>query len=82
MIAHYHYTEYVERFEEIYNMLSKEAVLDGTFEHQFGNIQGALRREPFDQYFLDQIRIWRNMLGRWQSPFHSVQASADSEWRA
>ncbi len=51
MIAHYHYTEYVERFEEIYNMLSKEAVLDGTFEHQFGNIQGALRREPFDQYF-------------------------------
>lgn len=63
MIAHYHYSEYVERFEEIYNMLSKEAALDGTFEHQFGNIQGALRREPFDQYFLDQIRTWRNMLG-------------------
>lgn len=63
MIAHYHYTEYVERFEEIYNMLSKEAVLDGTFEHQFENIQGALRREPFDQYFLDQIRTWRNKLG-------------------
>lgn len=63
MIAHYHFNEYVEHFEEIYNMLSKEAVLNGQFEHQFGNIHGALRREPFDQYFLNQIRTWRNMLG-------------------
>ena len=63
MIAHYHFDEYVERFEEIYNMLSKEAVLTGQFERHFGNIQGALRREPFDQYFLDQIRAWRMMLG-------------------
>lgn len=63
MIAHYHFDEYVERFEEIYNMLSKEAVLTGQFERHFGNIQGALRREPFDQYFLDQIRTWRMMLG-------------------
>lgn len=63
MIAHYHFNEYVDRFEEIYNMLSKEAVLSGQFEHQFGNIRGALRREPFDQYFLDQIRTWRNILG-------------------
>lgn len=63
MIAHYHFDEYEESFEEIYNMLSKEAVLTGQFEHHFGNIQGALRREPFDQYFLDQIRTWRMMLG-------------------
>ena len=63
MIAHYHFDEYVERFEEIYNMLSKEAVLTGQFERHFSNIQGALRREPFDQYFLDQIRTWRMMLG-------------------
>lgn len=63
MIAHYHFNEYVEKFEEIYKMLSKESVLEGEFERQFGNIRGALRREPFDQYFLDQIRTWRNMLG-------------------
>lgn len=63
MIAHYRFDEYVERFEEIYNLLSKEAVLTGQFERQFGNIQGALRREPFDKYFLDQIRTWRTMLG-------------------
>ncbi len=63
MIAHYHFKEYVERFEEIYTMLSKEAVLNGQYERQFGRIHEALRREPFDQYFLDQIRTWRNMLG-------------------
>lgn len=63
MIAHYHFDEYVEKFEEIYKMLSKESVLEGEFERQFSNIRGALRREPFDQYFLDQIRTWRNMLG-------------------
>lgn len=63
MIAHYHFDEYVEKFAEIYSMLSKEAVLEGEFERQFGNIHGALRREPFDQYFLDQIKHWRNMLG-------------------
>lgn len=62
-ISHYHFEEYVDRFEEIYSLLSKESVLDGEFERQFGNIRGALRREPFDQYFLDQIRTWRNMLG-------------------
>lgn len=63
MIAHYHFDEYAEKFEEIYNLLSKESVLEGKFERQFGNIRGAVRREPFDKYFLDQIRNWRNRLG-------------------
>jgi type I restriction-modification system DNA methylase subunit len=63
MIAHYHFEEYAEKFEEIYQLLSKESVLNGDFERQFGTIRGALRREPFDLYFLDQIRSWRNLLG-------------------
>lgn len=64
LIAHYHYSEYEDKFEEIYGLLSKEAVLTGEFERQFGNIQGAFRREPFDEYFLEQIRSWRNSLGK------------------
>lgn len=63
MIAHFRFDEYVDKFEEIYRLLSKESVLNGEFERQFGNIRGALRREPFDQYFLDQIKAWRNFLG-------------------
>lgn len=63
LIAHYHYTEYVEKFDEIYSVLSKESVLNGAFQQIFGNIRGAMRREPFDAYFLDQIRGWRHRLG-------------------
>ena len=63
MIAHYHFDEYIERFEEIYNLLSKEAALTGEFENRFENIRRAVRREPFDQYFLSQIKSWRNALG-------------------
>lgn len=63
LVVHYHFTEYVERFDEIYNLLSKESVLSGKFEAQFGNIRSAFRREPFDEYFLQQIRTWRNLLG-------------------
>lgn len=76
MIAHFHVNEYVDRFPEIYNMLSKEAVLEGEFDRQFGNIHGALRREPFDQYFLDQIRKWRNTLGE---DIHKNNPGVDNE---
>lgn len=63
VIAHYHFEEYEDKFEQIYCFLSKESVLTGEFERQFGSIREALRREPFDLYFLNQIRAWRNMLG-------------------
>ena len=63
LIAHYHYTEYAAKFEEIYQYLSKDSVLNGEFQRQFGDIRGALRREPFDAYFLQQIRSWRALLG-------------------
>ena len=64
MIAHYHYTEYVEKIDEIYGLLSKEAVQTGHFNEVFGNIHTALRREPFDLYFLQQIKQWRLALGK------------------
>ena len=51
LIAHYSYTEYVEKYDEIYGLLSKEAVLSGAFAARFDSIRGAFRREPFDEYF-------------------------------
>ncbi len=63
LIAHYNYTEYEEKFTEIYSLLSKQAVLSGSFAAQFENIRGAFRHEPFDEYFLKQIKEWRGMLG-------------------
>ncbi|MCD8120308.1 MAG: hypothetical protein LUE29_12680 [Lachnospiraceae bacterium] len=64
MIAHYTYDEYVDKFDEIYGMLSKEAVLSGNFAKRFENVRGTLRSESFDEYFLDQMREFRLMLGR------------------
>ena len=63
MVAHYHFSEYADKFDEICQLLSREAVLSGAFESNFGDIQGAYRREPFDEYFLQQIKSWRNVLG-------------------
>lgn len=63
LIAHYSYTEYEEKFDEIYALLSKESVLSGAFAERFKNIRGAFRREPFDEFFLKQIKTWRMNLG-------------------
>ena len=63
LIAHYHYTEYVDKFDEIYQLISKEAVLSGAFASTFEKIHSTLRREPFDEYFLKQINNWRISLG-------------------
>lgn len=63
LIAHYHYTEYVEKFDEIYGMLSKEAAISGEFDNKFASLSGPFRREPFDEYFLKQIKKWRIIFG-------------------
>lgn len=59
MIAHYHYTEYVEKFTEIWNLLSREAVVSGRFVNYFSKITSPLKKEPFNEYFLYQIKKWR-----------------------
>lgn len=54
--------EYVERFDDLWRALSKESVLDGTFESEF-DIERELRGEAtFDDVFLEQIRGWRRDL--------------------
>lgn len=63
LIAHYSFTEYEEKYDEIYSLLSKESVLSGSFAERFETVRGAFRREPFDEYFLKQIKMWRLNLG-------------------
>lgn len=76
LIAHYCYTEYEDKFDEIYGLLSKEAIISGAFTSKFENVAGAFRREPFDSYFLNQIKHWRTMLGT--DIYHNV-TSIDEE---
>lgn len=58
----YHYTEFIAQFDEIYALLSFEAVTSGAIEHFFAVApQGAA---PFDEYFLRQIIDWRQRLAQ------------------
>ena len=61
-IAHFHFTEYVDKFDEISRLLSYETVVSGAFERTFANISSSLKKEPFDKYFLSQIKVWRLVL--------------------
>lgn len=61
----YYYKEYEERFDEIYSLISREAVYTGAFDaftedHFTG--RGGYRKEV-DDTFLEQINQWRVSLG-------------------
>jgi type I restriction-modification system DNA methylase subunit len=51
--------EYVERFDELWDAFSREAVLDGRFDEEFAVDREVRGEDSFDDYFLDQIRGWR-----------------------
>lgn len=63
-VAHYHFTEYVEKYDEIAKLLSREAVLSGYYDKFFSEITSPVNKEPFDQFFLSQIKEWRYNLGQ------------------
>lgn len=63
LIARYNYKDYVSKFDEIYKMLSKESVENGTFDSLYDNIVSPFKKETFNEYFLKQIKKWRFLLG-------------------
>lgn len=62
LIAHYNYSEYVDKFDDIKSLLSKESVISGEFDQKFDHLSQPLKREPFNSFFLKQIRQWRSMI--------------------
>ena len=59
-IKHFNYTEYVDKWEEIYNLFSKEAVLNGCLE-RFAETK-VKAGITVDKAFLQEIEIWRENL--------------------
>lgn len=55
----FHYTEYVERLDEIRQLLSREAVYSGVFDTRFYTPSANLADETIDDYFLYQLNQWR-----------------------
>lgn len=57
----YHYSEYVDSFEEISKLISRESVYSGYFDEYFGEKfpDGNNRTQQVDEFFLSQINEWR-----------------------
>jgi len=61
----YDYREYVEKFEEICNLLSRDSIISGFFDKKFKPLAKEKRGiERFDDYFLKQIEHWRVLLAK------------------
>ena len=64
-IKYYKYTEYIEKWDEIYNIFSKEAVLSGKFDNYANNTKGLKKgTSEVDKEFLKEIDRWRELLAR------------------
>ena len=62
-IHEFHYKEYLARFDEITALLSRDAVLSGSFDKTFVvPVDERRGRLSFDDYFLEQIEKWRILL--------------------
>lgn len=63
-IKKYHYTEYEEKFDEIKNILGKDAVYNGDFDKRWESIETQIQTYSIDNLFLEQINKWRTLLGQ------------------
>ena len=60
----YHYSEYIDKWDEIAAVFSWDAVLQGAFEQFAERSKGKKGTAQVDDPFLDEIERWRDMLAR------------------
>ena len=64
-LAYYKYTDYIDKWDEIYNIFSKEAVQSGKFdEYAKKRVRDKKGTERVDDEFLKEIEEWRLLLAR------------------
>lgn len=64
LISKYHYSEYVEKFNEINELIGRDSVYSTLFDEKWHNIEEQLKQFSVDQLFLSQINRWRLLLGK------------------
>lgn len=62
LIKKYNYTEYVNKYDEIDKLISREFVYSGEFDESFSKVTG--QKKQVDEIFLEQINQWRIGLGQ------------------
>lgn len=60
----YHFTELVEKFDEINNLIGRESVYTGQFENEWSEIENKILKFSVDDLFLKQINDWRLLLAK------------------
>ena len=75
----YHFTEYLEKIEEIHGLMSRQAVYSGAFDKYFNNVimSGDAQRMPVDKRFLQQINEWRISLSNELCRNNRIYSSLD-----
>ncbi len=58
----FNYEEFETRFDELWGSLSREVVYSGDFDRRFAIGTTRHGAEQFDDYFLRQVRTWRERL--------------------
>ncbi|EJT7949757.1 N-6 DNA methylase [Escherichia coli] len=58
----YHFTELVDKFDEINNLIGRESVYTGHFDNEWSEIENKILRFSVDDLFLKQINDWRLLL--------------------
>jgi type I restriction-modification system DNA methylase subunit len=63
-VRFYTYTQYIDSFEEIHNLLSKESVLKGPFDKFAESERQKRGTTEVDAEFLNEIESWREALAK------------------
>ncbi|MGB7532429.1 MAG: N-6 DNA methylase, partial [Halobacteriota archaeon] len=58
------FNKYLDRFDEIYDVFSKEAVLKGSFDRYAESTKGKKGTAEVDSEFLKEIESWRELLAK------------------
>lgn len=58
----YHFTELVDKFDEINNLIGRKSVYTGSFDNEWSGIESKILKFSVDDLFLKQINDWRLLL--------------------
>jgi type I restriction-modification system DNA methylase subunit len=58
------FDEYLDRFDEIYDVFSREAILKGSFDRYAESTKGKRGTAEVDTEFLKEIESWRELLAK------------------
>jgi very-short-patch-repair endonuclease len=63
-VSLYHYSEYIDKWDELYSRFSREAVFTGKFDAFAGGTKGKKGTTDVDDAFLAMMEVWRELLAR------------------